>query len=69
MKHVRTFKIDRLFFRYIKDSYLEGKISTNELANKLEQLGLIQRLDNDRRYSEIGEVTRAKVLEKMQGEL
>lgn len=50
----RTFKVERLFFRYIQGSELSARgITAAELARALESEGFIELLDDGSRYSEL----------------
>lgn len=53
MNHPRTFSIGRLFYKYIKDSELEGRFKDSDLADTLEALGFIKLTEDRTRYSEL----------------
>lgn len=60
----RTFRLDRLYFRYIKGTYLEHSHTVESFAEALESMGFI-RIDRDRnRYAELDSLARFRTRDR-----
>ena len=64
----RTFRLDRIYFRYIRGTHLDGKVSLETLADRLESMGLIRILRDRQRYIELEYIPRSKVIEALKGD-
>lgn len=63
----RTFRIDRLFWRYLKDTPFEF-LDLQSLATFLEKQSLIRILENER-YEQIKNISREKLLLLLKNEV
>lgn len=65
-KFYRTFRVDRLYFRYLQGSTLEKQFTTKSLASWLEDVGLIRLSEERDRYAELPKFEKYKTREALQ---
>lgn len=70
MKHNRCFRLDRLFFRYLKGTKLE-KMNLAEFASILDQKRIINLIitENGLKYEQIKNISRENMLKIIKNEV
>jgi hypothetical protein len=59
-RYLRSFDLSRIYFKYIKHTRIEGKITTEELTDLMRNSDFILLDEKKQRYSELPKLTSIK---------